>query len=86
MSHKDLTDALEIVRRELSQSDQLDAEDVAKLRATMLEIESALEHRTQIAPQLSQNVSHSALSFEESHPRLTETLGRIADMLQQMGI
>lgn len=86
MSHKELTEALGVVHRELAQSDHLDPEDVEKLRVTIGQIQAALEQHSDREQGLSETVTHSALRFEESHPRLTETLGRIADMLQQMGI
>jgi len=85
MSHQDLTDALEIVHQQLAEADHLDPDDVENLRVTMSEIQSALK----IQPpedSLSNQVSSSARKFEESHPVLTKTLGRVADMLQQMGI
>ncbi|MGB7325254.1 MAG: DUF4404 family protein [Rubripirellula sp.] len=86
MSHKELNDALETVRRELAANEQLDPTDVARLRSTMTQIETALQHQPQNSESLSDTVTSAASSFEQSHPRLTKTLGQIADMLQQMGI
>ena len=86
MSQNELNAALEVVHRELTQSDHLDTEEVEKLRATMSEIRSVLDQQTEKEDTLSERVSNSATRFEESHPVLTETLGRVADILQQMGI
>ncbi len=86
MSHEELTAALETLHRELTQSDDLDSEDVAGLRATMNEIQSVLDQQSESPDTLSSRVSNSAKRFEESHPVLTDSLGRIADILQQMGI
>lgn len=86
MSHEELADALEVVHRELTESDHLDAEEVEKLRATMKEIQSVLDQQNGTADSLSDQITGSARRFEESHPVLTKTLGRIADILQQMGI
>ena len=86
MSHKELADALEVVHRELSESEHLDAQEVEKLRTTMGEIQVVLDQQSDQPASLSDRVSSSAKRFEESHPRLTETLGRVADILQQMGI
>ncbi|MGI9469881.1 MAG: DUF4404 family protein [Rubripirellula sp.] len=86
MSQKELDDALEVVHRELSQSEHLDSQEVEKLRATMGEIRSVLDQQVEQEDSLSERVSSSAKRFEESHPVLTETLGRVADILQQMGI
>ncbi|TWU56976.1 hypothetical protein Poly51_28960 [Rubripirellula tenax] len=85
MSHQELTDALASVHRELANADQLDPGDVERLQATMKEIEVAIQQRAKTDTSLSENVTDAATSFEESHPRLTMELGRIADMLQQMG-
>ena len=86
MSHQDLTDALEVVHRQLAEAEHLDAEEVEKLRSTMSEIQSVLDQETDRGETLSDRVTSSARRFEESHPVLTETLGRVADILQQMGI
>lgn len=87
MSDHELAAALETVHRELSDADHLDQEDVQNLQATMLEIQTALEQKKEPeAKSLSDRMYESARRFEESHPKLTETLGRIADTLQQMGI
>lgn len=86
MSHKELSDALRAVHLQLAQADHLDPEDTAQLRKTIDEIQSALAKSPAGQTHLIDSVSHSASTFEQSHPKLTETLGRIADMLQQMGI
>ena len=85
MSHQELTDALEVVHQQISDGDHLDPGDVEKLRETMAQIQSALDQQTH-EESLSERITGSARSFEESHPVLTKTLGRVADMLQQMGI
>ena len=86
MSYKELTDALKVVHLQLAESEHLDADEVEKLRATMSEIQSVHDQKTARGETLSDRVSSSARRFEESHPVLTETLGRVADILQQMGI
>ncbi len=85
MSDKELTEALEVVQRELADSEHLDEGDVEKLRDTMSEIQAVLDQQEE-GESLSDRVTISARRFEQSHPKLTETLGRIADILQQMGI
>ena len=85
MSHQELIDALKVVHEQLSEADHLDQDDVEKLRQTMDEIQAALVDQ-EGSESLSERISGSARSFEESHPVLTKTLGRVADMLQQMGI
>jgi len=85
VSHQELNDALEVVHQQLAEADHLDPLDVEKLKETMNQIQAALGNQTQ-EKSLSEQVSSSAKKFEESHPVLTKTLGRVADMLQQMGI
>lgn len=85
MSHQELNDALEVVHQQLAEADHLDPQDVEKLLETMNEIQATLSDQSQ-ENSLSDQVSSSARKFEESHPVLTKTLGRVADMLQQMGI
>ena len=86
MTHKELNDALDVVQRELTESDHLDSDEVEKLKATMSEIRAHLDQQDNHPESLSERVTRSARRFEQSHPVLTETLGRIADILQQMGI
>ena len=85
MSRQDLHEALEVVHRELSRSDHLDAKEVERLKATMDAIKSVLGDQAEGDESLSERVANSARRFEESHPVLTENLGRLADILQQMG-
>lgn len=85
MSHQELTDALEVVHQQLSEADHLDPAEVEKLRETMAQIQATLRKESD-EESLSDLITSSARSFEESHPVLTKTLGRVADMLQQMGI
>ncbi|MAI35360.1 MAG: hypothetical protein CMM07_27295 [Rhodopirellula sp.] len=51
----------------------------------MREIEAQFDKGSEQKDSLIQHVSHSARRFEESHPVLTETSGRLADLVQQMG-
>lgn len=85
MSQQDLRKALDVVHHELAQSEHLDADEVERLRATMEEIRSVLGQQSDEPESLSERVTSSARRFEESHPVLTENLGRLADILQQMG-
>ncbi|WP_372724865.1 DUF4404 family protein [Novipirellula sp.] len=86
MTREDLLLALQTVHQELENADDLADEDVARLRQTMAEIEAVLGRSDDEESTLSEQISESARQFEKSHPLLTNTLGRIADMLQQMGI
>lgn len=84
MKHDELASALETVHRELSETDQLDPTEVEQLRATMNEIQQVLDANDQ-ANSLSERVRESADRFENTHPKLTQTLSNIVDILQRMG-
>lgn len=86
MTDRELAEALEAVHQQLSDANQIDPTDVENLRDTMTEIQSALERQGEDGESLSERVAHSAERFEDSHPVLTTRLGRIADILQQIGI
>jgi len=85
MTEQDLQEALDVVHRELLRAEHLDADELEKLKVTMGEIKQVLEERSDAEESLSDRVALSARRFEESHPVLTENLGRLADILQQMG-
>lgn len=86
MTHPDLNQALNAVHRELESADDLDPVEVEKLRQTVRDIQVVLKRQNEEVPSIRHRLSESASHFEQSHPRLTLTIGRIADMLQQMGI
>lgn len=86
MPHAELIEALRTIHHELENNADLDSAEVEKLKLTVKEIEVAIARRDQESLPLGERLNESALHFEETHPQLTLTLGRIADMLQQMGI
>ena len=84
MSQEELAKALEVVHRELSDTEELDPKAVEQLRATMSEIQEVLEAKDE-SSQVKDRVQDSAERFEDSHPELTRTLSNIVDILQRMG-
>lgn len=86
MSHEELNAALEVLHRELADTENLAGEDVDQIRATLGEIQAVLDEKSSQSDTLSGRVTRTAKKFEQSHPVLTDSLGRIADILQQMGI
>lgn len=85
MSQEELANALEVVQRELNEANELDPTAVEQLRATMNEIQQRLEANKEPSG-LSGLVRDSAERFEHTHPKLTQTLSNIVDILQRMGI
>lgn len=75
---------------ELEQVDALDAEARAALEAVMRDIREVLA-RSEGAegvdePSLADRLRDAGRHFEESHPTLTATLGRVVDALAALGI
>ena len=70
----------------LSHAEDLDAEEVRLLRGAVEEIQSTLDDTEVNSATLAQRLVESTRHFGETHPLLTNTIGRIADLLSQMGI
>jgi len=92
MSKERLADLLHQLQVELSSTEDLDQELSEQLRAATAEIRQALD-REQSEPaaddssqSMISQLRHAATRFEDSHPALTNTVGRIADALAQLGI
>ena len=85
MNHDELANALEVVHRELGDAEHLDPDEVEQLRRTMNEIQQALD-ASEPQSSLSERVRDSAERFEQTHPKLTQTLSNLVDILQRMGI
>lgn len=86
MARQELEETLRQLHEHLSETRDLDAEEVAKLRAAVDEIESTLDRSDVSSASLADRLREATRQFEESHPMLTGTVGRVADMLAQMGI
>ena len=75
---------------ELEHVDSLDAEARAALEAVMQDIRAALaraEHEQRgEAHSLADRLREAGRHFEQSHPTLTATLGRVVDALAALGI
>lgn len=88
-SRRPLRDVVEELQEALRASPDLDAEAREALGNAAREIRESLE--TEEAPEggwpsLRQRLSESVERFEESHPRLTEIVGRVAKSLSELGI
>lgn len=81
-----LEETLDQLRLQLASVEDLDAEERERLQAAVNEIQNSLD-RTEVDSQsLAQRLSDATAHFQESHPALTNSVGRVADMLAQMGI
>ena len=81
----DLEDALRQLHVALESIDNLDAEEVARLKQAASEIEATLDSQDVDSASLAKMLQQQTDAFQQSHPVLTRTVGRVADMLSQMG-
>ncbi len=81
-----LTETLQALHQQLAQEQSLDAQQLALLRQAVAEIEETLDRSDVDSHGLAKKMQDDSLSFTESHPMLAQTIGRITDLLAQMGI
>lgn len=81
-----LEETLQDLHDQLSRTEDLDAEEVAMLRHAANEIQATLDQADVSSAGLARRLQEATQHFSETHPRLTQTVGRIADLLSQLGI
>lgn len=81
-----LEETLEQLRQQLSEIDSLDSDERDRLQAAVTEIQESLDADEVSSQSLAERLSEATAHFSEAHPTLTNSVGRIADMLSQMGI
>ena len=92
MSKEKIVELLRQLHAELAVAEDLDSELSDQLRAATAEIEEVLEREEESSeaesesPGVIDQLRDAAERFEDSHPSLTNTVGRIADALSQLGI
>ena len=88
MPTEQLSKTLEKLHRELEEAPSLDAESHRLLVEVLRDIESLLasEDSDHTSDSLLDRLRSATGEFEESHPTLTEAVGRVADVLSRMGI
>jgi len=87
---EDLRRRLEELHAELARAERVDAEARAALEAVLRDIQSLLAEAPGGARRepetLADRLREATGHFEESHPTLTATLGRVVDALAALGI
>lgn len=85
MNSNRLEAILNQLHEELQHADQLQPEQADHLRSMAAEIQQRLDRQD---PQegFIERLRDFEKQFEASHPRLTNTVGQLADILAQMGI
>ena len=87
MPKRALREALEQLDRELAETGSIDDEARAMLADLSGDIERLLaEEERDDDSSLSDRLTAATERFEESHPRLTAVIGRLADALANLGI
>lgn len=81
-----LNETLRNLREQLAEEQSLDAEQVVLLRRAADEIEQTLDRSDVDSRELAEQMRTESLSFADTHPMLVQTIGRVADLLSQMGI
>jgi len=90
MREDDLRRRLTELHAELERTEALDGESRAALEEVMGEIRGLLARSGASRPpepaSLAERLREASRQFEESHPTLTATLGRVVDALAALGI
>jgi ABC-type transporter Mla subunit MlaD len=83
-----LKEIIDELREALDAPNDLDEDLRAELRSAAEEILEALdpEHARELSSSLRDRLTSSLERFEKSYPRLTDTIGRLADALSDLGI
>jgi hypothetical protein len=83
-----LKEIIEELREALEAPGDLDESLRAELRSAAEEILEALDpdHERELSGSLRDRLTSNLERFEESYPKLTETIGRLADALSDLGI
>lgn len=82
----ELDTALQQLHSALESIDSLEPDEVERLRKAATEISGTLDETEVDSASLAKRLQEQTEAFQESHPVLTQIVGRIADMLAQMGI
>ena len=85
MRHQ-LEEAITQLHDQLASAENIEHDEAEEIRKAIDEISSTLDKQDVNSASLAQRLQSQTEAFQESHPVLTQTVGRIADMLSQMGI
>ena len=84
-----LRETLDLLHRQLDEAEDVDADVETKLTGAIGDIVAVLEKQSgaEYEPaSLGERLGEAERHFEQSHPTLSGTIGRLADILSQMGI
>ncbi|TVS16986.1 MAG: DUF4404 family protein [Gammaproteobacteria bacterium] len=87
MSSSRLREQLEAIRRELADSDSVDAGNRALLEQVAEDIERVLDDEDETTPDTVRGrMKKAAVDFEAEHPRLARVVNEVVEALARMGI
>ncbi len=87
MSSSRLQEQLEAIRRELADSDAVDATNRALLEQVAEDIERVLDEEDETTPDTVRGkMEKAAVDFEAEHPRLARVMNEVVEALARMGI
>lgn len=81
-----LDETLKDLHVQLANVEDLDAEHVDMLRKAVAEIQETIDEQDVSSASIAERLQEATQQFSGSHPVLTNTIGRVADLLSQMGI
>jgi hypothetical protein len=83
---KTLEETLDQLHQQLLSADNLDEKERERLRQAAEEIRDTLDDQQVSSAGLAERLQRATAHFEHSHPQLASSIGRIADLLSQLGI
>ena len=83
---QNLDETLHDLHEQLENVQDLDESQIEMLRNAVAEIKATLDHQHVSSAGLAEQLEEATQKFSSSHPVLTNTIGRMADLLSQMGI
>lgn len=81
-----LDETLDELHQQLQDAGNLDPDQKERLRQAAKEIQTTLDDSSVSSYGLAERLQKATVHFEHTHPQLTNTIGRIADLLAQLGI
>lgn len=81
-----LDETLKDLHEQLESVDDLDEDQIEMLHTALSEIKTTLDEKEVSSAGLAERLKEATQQFSGSHPVLTNTIGRVADLLSQMGI
>lgn len=83
---EELETTIDHLKEQLASPEQMDPRELEELKSALEKITATLDEKEVSSAGLAKMLHDQTEAFQESHPVLVQTVGRLADMLQQMGI